>query len=245
MALTIDDTPSEYTREILQIIQANQATATFFVIGDQIASSDDEEVLRDLILAGNELGNHAMHDEPSRSLGDEDLAAQIRMVDARLQAVYNTAAEEALQRRGSKNTSDTSESEGHRDQDQSQKMMMMRPTMVMQQRQDDQHRQHGQWLPPKFFRPGSGFFSSRMLRVMDDLGYRLALGDVYPHDPILSSWKINSRHILSMLRPGGIIVCHDRRQWTPQMLRHVLPEMKRRGYRLVTLSELCANGQQK
>ncbi|SPQ19315.1 862f767e-80e6-412a-a29a-9fc34c81f961 [Thermothielavioides terrestris] len=42
----------------------------------------------------------------------------------------------------------------------------------------------------------------------------------------------------SMLSPGGIIVCHDRRSWTEPMLRRVLPEMKRRGYRAVTLSEL-------
>ena len=249
MALTIDDTPSEYTREILQILKANEATATFFVIGDQIASSEDEEVLRDLILAGNELANHALHDEPSRSLSDGELAAQIRIVDARLQDVYAAAAEAARQRsgnctRGNKDhfnsTTGRVEDNGH-DQ-QGQKAMRMTTssatTMMLQQRQQSSGR------PPKYFRPGSGFFSSAMLRIVADLGYRLVLGDVYPHDPIISSWKINARHVLSMLRPGSIIVCHDRRQWTPPMLRHVLPVMKRRGYGVLSISELLMASQQ-
>jgi hypothetical protein len=41
-----------------------------------------------------------------------------------------------------------------------------------------------------------------------------------------------------MLSPGGIIICHDRRSWTLPMLQKVLPEMKRRGYSAVTLTEL-------
>jgi peptidoglycan/xylan/chitin deacetylase (PgdA/CDA1 family) len=40
------------------------------------------------------------------------------------------------------------------------------------------------------------------------------------------------------LRPGGIIICHDRRSWTAPMLQKVLPEMRRRGYRVVTVTEL-------
>ncbi|OOQ86432.1 polysaccharide deacetylase [Penicillium brasilianum] len=89
-----------------------------------------------------------------------------------------------------------------------------------------------------FFRPGSGFFSSRMRALVKGLGYRLALGDVYPHDPQVPFANLNARHILSMVRPGSIIVCHDRREWTMPMLGVVLPELRRRGYRVVTLSEL-------
>src|SRR5438874_1980607 len=35
VALTIDDGPSEYTDEIMQILRTNGATATFFIIGSQ------------------------------------------------------------------------------------------------------------------------------------------------------------------------------------------------------------------
>ena len=56
VALTIDDGPSEYTNEILQILKSNQVTATFFIIGSQVAGH--EEMLQDLVRNGNELGNH-------------------------------------------------------------------------------------------------------------------------------------------------------------------------------------------
>jgi hypothetical protein len=75
-ALTVDDGPSEYTDEIMQILKKNCATATFFIIGSQIEGY--KETLQHLIRDGNELGNHAMHDEPSRSLHDATLVDQIQ-----------------------------------------------------------------------------------------------------------------------------------------------------------------------
>lgn len=92
--------------------------------------------------------------------------------------------------------------------------------------------------PPKYFRPGSGFFSEKMRNMLGRLGYRLVLGTIYPHDPQIRFWRINASHILSMLQPGGIIICHDRRSWTAPMLRKVVPEIKRKGYRIVTVTEL-------
>lgn len=79
MALTIDDGPSEYTVEIMQILKANNATVTFFIIGSQVAGR--EQTLQDLIRNGNELGNHAMHDEPSRPLSDTTLVEQIHSLN--------------------------------------------------------------------------------------------------------------------------------------------------------------------
>jgi peptidoglycan/xylan/chitin deacetylase (PgdA/CDA1 family) len=92
--------------------------------------------------------------------------------------------------------------------------------------------------PPRYFRPGSGFFSTRMLATIQELGYRLVLGNVYPHDPQIPYPNVNARHILSMVRPGAIIICHDRRGWTVPMLRKVLPELKRRRYQVMTVSAL-------
>ncbi|KAF6843504.1 30.6 kDa protein in fumA 3'region [Colletotrichum musicola] len=89
-----------------------------------------------------------------------------------------------------------------------------------------------------YFRPGSGFFSNKMRILVDKLGYRMVLGSVYPHDAQISSWRLNANHILSMARPGAIIICHDRRSWTIPMLRKVLPELRRRGYRILNLTEL-------
>ncbi|MCJ1390201.1 hypothetical protein MMC18_003059 [Xylographa bjoerkii] len=186
VALTLDDGPSAYTNEIMQILSANGATATFFIIGSQVTGH--EATLQDLIRHGNELANHAMHDEPSRSLSDGMLVEEIQSVEKMLVTVYAA--------------SDTELS------------------------------------PPRYFRPGSGFFSEKMRNMLRRLDYRLVLGSIYPHDPQIPFWRINARHILSMLQPGGIIVCHDRRSWTVPMLRKVIPEIRRRGYRIVTVTEL-------
>ncbi len=185
VALTIDDAPSAYTHDIMQILQANSATATFFVLGAQVPGH--ERTLQQLVRNGNELANHAMRDEPARALSNATLATQITAVEGLLDAVY---------------------AEAERDP------------------------------PPRYFRPGSGFFSERMRRVVSGLGYRLVLGSIYPHDAQIPYAWINARHILSMLRPGAIIICHDRRSWTLPMLRKVLPEIRRRGYRIVTVTEL-------
>lgn len=189
IALTIDDGPSEYTSAILQILRANNAAATFFIIGSQVVGRED--VLRDLICNNNELGNHAMHDEPSRLLTDAELTKQIQAVHNKIRQAYVDM---------------------------------------------------GIVAPRRYFRPGSGFFSTRMRKVLSELDYRLVLGDIYPHDPQICFWRVNARHILSMLRPGGIIVCHDGRSWTAPMLRKIIPEINRRGYRLVTVTELLKQG---
>ena len=185
IALTIDDGPSEYTKEIMQILESNNATATFFIIGSH--GGGHEQTLQDLIRGGNELGNHAMNDEPSRSLSDAALVEQIHLVEDILQQAYAAMGTE---------------------------------------------------YPPKYFRPGSGFFNARMRRLLKKFDYRLVLGNIYPHDPQIPFWRVNARHILSMLQPGGIIICHDGRKWTAPMLRKVLPEMRRKGYRVVSITEL-------
>lgn len=189
IALTIDDGPSQYTREILQTLMENDARATFFIIGSQ--AQGNRRILEELIHEGNELGNHAMRDEPSRSLSDSTLTEQLQKVEDLINKAYAVAGAES---------------------------------------------------PPKYFRPGSGFFSDRMRALIKRLGYRMVLGNIYPHDPQISLWRLNANHILSMLRPGGIIICHDRRAWTVPMLREVLPEIKKRGYRVVTVTELLKEG---
>jgi peptidoglycan-N-acetylglucosamine deacetylase len=93
------------------------------------------------------------------------------------------------------------------------------------------------------FRPGSGWYNDRMIDVADERGYRTVLGSVYPFDahvpwPTFLSW-----YVLQSTRPGSILVLHDgpeRGARTAEVLRSVLPELARRGYRVVTVSGLLA-----
>ena len=91
---------------------------------------------------------------------------------------------------------------------------------------------------PRYFRPGSGFFTRSMVGMLEGAGYKLALGNIYPHDPQVKYAWLNARHIVSMLRPGGIIICHDRRGWTAPMLDQALPRIKAKNYKVTRLSEL-------
>ncbi|RAL14042.1 chitin deacetylase CDA4 [Aspergillus homomorphus CBS 101889] len=208
IALTIDDAPSAYTGEILQVLKANDAKATFFVIGAQIAAAaaagpgGGQGMLENLVREGMELGNHAMSDRPSRDLSDAVLEAEVLGVQGWIERVYDRVF------------------------------------------QDQDHGDGNGVRRHHFFRPGSGFFSERMRTLIHRLGLRIALGSVYPHDAQISWPRVNAWHILSMVRSGDIIVCHDRRGWTVPMLKRVLPELKRRGFRVVTLSELVELGEQ-
>jgi peptidoglycan/xylan/chitin deacetylase (PgdA/CDA1 family) len=190
VALTLDDAPSRHTPDIMRVLRENDAHATLFVIGAQAQGHEREAVLRDAVLAGHELGNHAWRDEGSNALATEQLRAEIVGVKAVIRQAY-AAADDAPP-------------------------------------------------PPNYFRPGGGFFSARMRALADRLGYRIVLGDVYPHDPQMPWPKLNAWHVLSMVRPGSIIICHDRRSWTVPMLEAVLPELRRRGYEIVTISGLLA-----
>ncbi|EED19853.1 polysaccharide deacetylase (NodB), putative [Talaromyces stipitatus ATCC 10500] len=195
IALTIDDGPSIYTAEILEILEANHATATFFIIGSHVSKlkDDRDKILQGLIRGGNELGNHGMYDEPACRLPDDELVSQINAVDKVIQNAYEAVNTVPMD---SNNTL------------------------------------------PRYYRPGSGWYTTRMRNIVSRLRYKLVLGDVYPHDPQIPFAKVNAAHILRMARPGGIIICHDGRPWTLPMLRSVLPELKRRGYKVVHVTEL-------
>lgn len=105
------------------------------------------------------------------------------------------------------------------------------------------HEALSQFADVRWFRPGSGWYNARMLSILDRHGYRCALGSVYPFDPQLPSAWFAARYVLSNVRPGSIIVLHDygaRGERTAAALATILPELSRRGLRVVTLSELSA-----
>ena len=95
----------------------------------------------------------------------------------------------------------------------------------------------------KWARPGSGWYSRAMIGIMRRHGYRCALGSVYPFDATIPSAGFATRYIMWHTRPGAVIVLHDsgsRGRRTVKLLGEVLPELRRRGYRVVSLSELEA-----
>jgi len=105
------------------------------------------------------------------------------------------------------------------------------------------HRDISVWGRSIWARPGSGWYSQAMVEVMRQHGYRCALGSVYPFDATIPSVAWAARYIVRNAKSGAIVVLHDggsRGRRTARILAEVLPELRRRGYRIVSLSELAA-----
>jgi peptidoglycan-N-acetylglucosamine deacetylase len=103
------------------------------------------------------------------------------------------------------------------------------------------HRTLAPFGPLVWARPSSGWYSREMIAIMRRHGYRCALGSVYPLDAALASVGFARSFILRNAGSGRIIILHDggrRGQRTAQVLQAILPELRRRGLQVVTLSQL-------
>ena len=79
VALTLDDAPGELTPQLLALLAAHGARATFFVIAD--AARKHPQRLADIAAAGHEIGNHMAFDEPSWRLQPAEFARQVALVE--------------------------------------------------------------------------------------------------------------------------------------------------------------------
>jgi peptidoglycan-N-acetylglucosamine deacetylase len=100
--------------------------------------------------------------------------------------------------------------------------------------------------PVRWFRPGHTWFNRRMLDQIHRHGYRCAMASAYALEFLPVSAPYAARHILLNVRPGGVIILHDGtadQERTVGVLQRILPALRRRGYQVVTISELAAAGQ--
>jgi len=99
------------------------------------------------------------------------------------------------------------------------------------------------FAPVRWLRPAAGWYTRAMLDDVERAGYRCALGSVYPYDAHLPTPRLAAAYVLANVRPGAVVVLHEggaRGRRTEEVLRRVLPVLRRRGYRVVTLSTLDA-----
>jgi peptidoglycan/xylan/chitin deacetylase (PgdA/CDA1 family) len=91
------------------------------------------------------------------------------------------------------------------------------------------------------FRPGSGWYDERMVADAAKLGYRTVLGSVYPFDAQIPFPKLSGWYMRQIVGPGSIMILHDgpeRGPRTADVLRSLLPDLRARGLRIVTVSTL-------
>jgi len=101
---------------------------------------------------------------------------------------------------------------------------------------------------PKFFRPPAGFFTKRVLDIVEQMGYKTVVGDVYPRDPHLPGKKKIVDRVLQRTVAGSIIILHDGgntprvdRSQTLEALSEIIPGLKNKGFEFLTLSALLSN----
>lgn len=98
---------------------------------------------------------------------------------------------------------------------------------------------------PTLFRPPGGFYNEKVIRVLKSSGYQI----------IMWSWHQDARDwdrpgvhkivnsILQKTQKGDIVLLHDYvegKTQTIEALKQILPKLKERGFRFVTVSELLA-----
>jgi peptidoglycan/xylan/chitin deacetylase (PgdA/CDA1 family) len=92
---------------------------------------------------------------------------------------------------------------------------------------------------PKLFRPGGGFIFDWQVALAEKMGYKCCLGTLFYEDTKLKSASIVAMLTMANLGPGKIIILHDGRKGrTTETLEKILPRIKARGYKVVTISEL-------
>ena len=85
VALTFDDGPSKrFTDEVLEILAAEQVTATFFVTGKEAEQNPDE--VRQLYQAGHQLGNHSFSHPRMLFMSQATIASELERTDAAIRA---------------------------------------------------------------------------------------------------------------------------------------------------------------
>ncbi len=75
IALTFDDGPSKYTKQIVDLLKKYNCNATFFVLGNKVKIYKD--TIKESISNGNEIGNHSYNHKWLSRLKIEDIKEQI------------------------------------------------------------------------------------------------------------------------------------------------------------------------
>lgn len=93
-------------------------------------------------------------------------------------------------------------------------------------------------VPVRFIRPPYGSVDDNVRRVAKRLGMPIVEWSIDTEDWRTLSARKTEKAILDNVKNGSIILMHDIHAPTAEAMKRVIPELSRRGYQLVTLSEL-------
>jgi len=94
----------------------------------------------------------------------------------------------------------------------------------------------------RFVRPPYGAHNRRVDGAISGAGYRVAMWSIDPRDWTAPGASTVANHVLKRARDGSVVVLHDggaNRGGTVAAMRIVVPELQRRGFQLVTMSQMA------
>ncbi|UHA76140.1 polysaccharide deacetylase family protein [Paenibacillus sp. 481] len=99
---------------------------------------------------------------------------------------------------------------------------------------------------PKLFRPPGGYYNESLVKIVRDSGYRMVLWSWHQDTKDWRSPGVQAivNKVVNNARDGDIVLLHDLvegRTDTVEALKEILPTLKKRGYRFVTVSELLSH----
>ncbi len=182
VALTFDDGPSKETIRILECLEANGGRATFFMVGNRIASYPN--TVKRMVDMGCEPASHTWEHRDITRLSEAVLLTDLTRVDDTLEAVAGVRT--------------------------------------------------------RLMRPPGGAVNGPAKSALAKQGVPAILWSVDTKD-----WKTRNANktidaVLSKVRDGDIVLMHDLYGSTADAAAVLIPELTRRGYQLVTVSELAA-----
>jgi peptidoglycan/xylan/chitin deacetylase (PgdA/CDA1 family) len=89
VALSFDDGPSPFTDRLLDVLTANGAKATFFLIGNKVAS--DPAAAKRIVDAGMEVGSHTWEHPNMSTIAPGEIPRQLRAATTAIAAATGTA----------------------------------------------------------------------------------------------------------------------------------------------------------
>ncbi|MFG3589576.1 polysaccharide deacetylase family protein [Streptomyces sp. NPDC047990] len=111
------------------------------------------------------------------------------------------------------------------------------------ERADTAFRKAGVPHPVPYFRFPGGCYDRRALRALSGIGVTAVQWDVVSGDAFSTDSGAVARQVLKGVRPGSVVVMHCTRSAAPatvRALRTIVPELRKRGFRFVRVSDLIA-----
>ncbi len=100
-------------------------------------------------------------------------------------------------------------------------------------------------VKPKLFRPPGGYYNEKIVRVSKEFGYKVVIWswEQQPKDWANPGTQTIIRRVLKDAASGNIVVFHDQggnRTQTVQALQPIINDLKSKGYKFITVSEMIA-----